>query len=227
MHSLQTFTSSPVIFPSLSQCVPPTVQFHSSADLFLWTHRVVRSVWTWLVLSECQCVEDKGNRAQGSHQYILWEQLAGWQDTKYFLQDTKQTVIVLTSTPCLVISLFLSRIGIERDLHSPLFSFMFFSLSLPGCLVPSPIQSFTHQFTLSPSRIHQQRQLILSLPCHRRLSHSPSCSRNRNSLFYFRCPSLILLALPSACVPSLALPFTPYLAFPLSISLAQWQTRLP
>ena len=74
------------------------------------------------------------------------------------------------------------------------------------CLVLSPSQSFTHQthYSISPSHIHQQQQhqLILSLSCHHRLSHSPSRSRNWNSL-----PSLILFARPEACAPFRAFSF--------------------
>lgn len=154
---------------------------------------------------------------------------AGWLTAKYFPQDTKQTVVLVTNPPPrLVISLFLSRIGIKRDHHLLLFSFMSFSLSLSGCLVLSPSQSFTRQLTISPSRSHQQHQLILSLSCHRRLSHSPSHSRNWNSLCYYCSPPPVLFAPPSAWAPFLALSLTPYLPFPLfSISLAQWQSLSP
>lgn len=148
----------------------------------------------------------------------------GWQ--RNVLPMTRNRLPSHSQTPpCLVISLFLSCICIL------LFSFMYVSLSLSGCLVLSPSQSFSHQHTISPSHTRSPAAPTHSVTLMSLQTISLTIMLRKLELilsFLLSSPySCFFLALPSACVPSPALSLAPYLPFPFSISLARWRSLSP
>lgn len=145
----------------------------------------------------------------------------GWLTAKYFAQDTKQTVVIYSQTPSyILISLFLSRISIERESHSHTqFSFMSFS----GCLALSSSQSFTYRTHYLPLS-HSPAAPTPYVTCMSPQTISLTIIHRKLKLLLLFLPTspLILFALASAYVPlcsflsHIICPF-----FSLPISLAQ------
>ncbi len=104
---------------------------------------------------------------------------------QYFPQDTKQTLAALTHPFSLFSLSFCSSLALLlRERATLVYSLLCLSLAALSFL---PVHLSLTKHTISPSHIRQQHQLILSLSCHGRISHSPSRSRNWNSLSHF-CP---------------------------------------
>lgn len=216
MQCLQTFLLFPS-YPSVCLCLSTYTHFP-----ICFCELTVTESWTGLVCTEFQHVEDKGSRAQGSHQFRKHNTVrAGRPTAQYFPWDTKQTVVLYSQTPPRYLFVPVSHRYSERK---QLFSILFYVFL--WCPVLYCGQSFTHQ-TLSLSHspaapIHSATLMSLQT-----ISLTITLKELELTLFFLLCSPLFLLPCPQLAFLSLLLHFTPYLPFPLSISLAQSQSPLP
>ena len=93
-------------------------------------------------------------------------------------------------------------------------------MSFSGCLL---VNLSLSKLTISPSHVHQQHRLILSLACHR-MTISLTITLKKLELTILALLHLFFRLKSQLVFPFVPVHFTPYMPFPLSISSARWQS---
>lgn len=107
----------------------------------------------------------------------------------------------------------------ERNPLSSVDFYVFLWLS-SSCLL---VNLSLSKLTISPSYVHQQHRLTLSLACHR-MTISLTITLKKLELTILALLHLFFQPKPQLVFPFLPIHFTPYMPFPHSVSSARWQS---